>query len=88
MKWFKKATKYECEVAPKARVLLLTILTDDDAKLSTILAFHTPFKKWMKYIHPWHFGHTEGWCTYNCALKYKHESRKITFMQTWEPLND
>lgn len=85
MKLFRKATKYECEVAPKARILWLTVLGDDDIVSSKILVFHVPFKRWTKHINPWSLGPQEGWCSPVLGIKYSYIRRKFSYIMFWEP---
>ena len=87
MKWFRKATKYECEVAPKAHILWLTVLGDDDIKLSKILVLHLPYKRWMKYINPWSLGPQEGWCSLVFGIRYSYTYRKFSHIMFWEPVD-
>lgn len=88
MKWFRKVTHYECEVIPRARVAWVTTLSsnDDGVILRRGLMVRTAFKRWMKFINPWSFGHDEGFCTFSFRLVYSYQSKKFVFDKTWEPL--
>ena len=80
-------SRYESEVIPRARFSFVrTISSSDDQHLTTSTIVRTPFKKWQKYIHPWHFGHTEGWCTLTVYIKYNVRSKRLEFGNLWEPL--
>lgn len=87
MKWFCRTTKYECEVLPRARVLLLKTLDSSNGDLiSKALIVRTPIRRWRKYINPWNFGHDKGWCRYVFAIVWKRG--KLLYRGHWEPLKE
>ena len=88
MKWFRKATRYESEIAPRARFLWLTTLSynDDGTVINKGLVMNTPFKRWMKHINPWSLGPDEGWCTLTLVAYYSYRNKRFVFFKLWEPL--
>ena len=87
MKWFVRATKYDSEIMPRARVLLLTTLdSTNDNLISKAVVVRTPFRRWRRFINSWSFGHDEGWCTYVFAVVWKRG--KMSYRGYWEPLKE
>lgn len=85
MKMFLSADINEAEIFPKARVAYIRV-HNRDGIIGRYVVIRTPLRRWVKYLDPWSFGPTAGWCTFTFWVTYRPRDRKFQWMSIWEPV--